>query len=481
MKRKIVYPAAIPQEVDVLDTNKNVLVAIGHVLQDMLGTGTLFSGLGCVPTGPAGMTVNVNPGRAYSLQSTDTGAYSSLAADARSLVKQGILLDLVNFSCPAPTTAGFSINYLIEAAFQEVDAGSTVLPYYNAANPAVAFSGPNGTGTSNTTYRDNTVQLQLKPGAAATTGSQVTPTPDAGFNGLWVVTVAFGAVTITSANISQFVGAPFLSAPLLQQIQQAVSMGQISGIYAVRGFSGVNNASNPTTQMDFSANAVALRNPTTGLFNTVVNTGVITNNTSLAGPVANGRDTASAFTTNTFIHYYFIWNGTTLATLSSASLPTTGPTLPAGYTSWAYLGGAYWNGTVIAAVRAKGAWWCYSAPVTVVNAGSATANTAITLTAAIPSNSVEFELDIPNLSVVSTSGGAYSATCVIGIEAGVDLYNAGLQGWGGNSLTFGISGAAKRFANISSGFNYRITNLGSSTAQQTSIRCTAYSVPNGGE
>ncbi|CAG9244902.1 gp53-like domain-containing protein [Paraburkholderia caribensis] len=220
MKRQTVYVGAVPLESDILQSNKNAFVAVGHVLQDMLGTSTLFSGLGCVPTGPAGMTVNVNPGRAYSLQATDTGPWSSLLADATPLMKQGILLAAQNFACPAPGTAGFSINYLIQGAFQEVDTGSTVLPYYNAANPAQAFNGPNGTGTSQTTARDNTVQLQLKAGVAATTGSQVTPTPDAGFTGLWVVTVAFGQVTITSTSIAQYAGAPFLPASLLAMIQQ---------------------------------------------------------------------------------------------------------------------------------------------------------------------------------------------------------------------------------------------------------------------
>jgi hypothetical protein len=226
MKRQTVYAGQVPLETDLLLTGKNVLTAIGHVLQDMLGTSTLFSGLACVPTAPAGMTVNVNPGRAYSLQAIDTGAWSSLSADAHQIMKQGILLDAQNFSCPAPGTAGFSINYLIQGAFQEVDTGSLVLPYYNASNPSQAYNGPNGTGTSQTTARDNTVQLQLKAGVAATTGSQITPTPDAGFNGLWVVTVPFGASTITSANISQYSGAPFLTASLLSMIQQ-------NGLYAV--------------------------------------------------------------------------------------------------------------------------------------------------------------------------------------------------------------------------------------------------------
>ncbi|MBR8182082.1 hypothetical protein KDW54_06675 [Burkholderia ambifaria] len=213
------YVGQVPLDTDLLSSNKNVLTAIGHVLQDMLGTSTLFSGLGCVPTSPAGMTVNVNPGRAYSLQAIDAGSYGSLGADAHQIVKQGILLDAVNFSCPAPTTAGFSINYLVQGAFQEVDTGSVVLPYYNASNPAQAYNGPNGTGTSQATARDNTVQLSLKIGVAATTGSQITPTPDAGFNGLWVITVPYGATTITSGNIAQYAGAPILPSSLLTSIQ----------------------------------------------------------------------------------------------------------------------------------------------------------------------------------------------------------------------------------------------------------------------
>lgn len=223
MDRKIIYAGQVPLETDLLGTNKSVLTAIGQVLQDMIGTSTLFSGLGCVPTSPASMTVNVNPGRAYSLQVIDAGAYSSLLADSHQIVKQGIVLDATNLACPAPTTSGFSINYLIQAAFQEVDTDSTVLPYYNADNPAQAYNGPNDTGASQATTRKDNIQLQVKNGVAATTGSQITPTPDAGFTGLWVVTVAFGATTITSGNITQYSGAPLLTASLLQMIQQGTS------------------------------------------------------------------------------------------------------------------------------------------------------------------------------------------------------------------------------------------------------------------
>ena len=42
----------------------------------------------------------------------------------------------------APTTAGQSISYLIEASFAEAASTAVALPYYNASNPSVAYSGP---------------------------------------------------------------------------------------------------------------------------------------------------------------------------------------------------------------------------------------------------------------------------------------------------------------------------------------------------
>lgn len=481
MKRQIVYPGAIPLETDILNTNKNGMIALGHVLQDMLGTSTLFSGLGCVPTSPAGMTVNVNPGRAYSYQATDSGAYSSLAADAHLIVKQGILLDAVNFACPAPTTAGFSISYLIEGAFQEVDAGSVVLPYYNASNPAQAYSGPNGTGTPNTTYRDNTVQLQLKAGVAATSGSQATPTPDAGFNGLWVVTVPYGATSITSAMISQYTGAPFLGSSLYSQIQAS---GPDTA--RIQGLIGKNNAATPNTQFDFSALGVTLRNPATGGTAVATNTGTITNNVALAGPVANGRDVAAAFTASQWLYFYFIWNPatSTLATISSAATPAVGPALPSGFTSWAYIGAIYYgSSSTLALGNFRGSWWNYQTVQGVVTNGSSTSVAAINVSTFVPPPSValEMELSISNLSILANSSGAYNVTCAISMESGTaTALQIGLQGGGTANGQFGAAGTGKRVANLSQGFNYALL-VGVGSGQLVSINVCGYNNANGGE
>jgi hypothetical protein len=214
MDRNLVYPGSIPLDSDLLSLNRNTMIALGALAQAVLGGGVVADGLACAPNG---MGVSVGPGSITQLSVLDTLAYGSLPADAATpLVKMGINLAATNFSLTAPTTAGQSINYLIQAALQEADAAAVVLPYYNAANPAQAFAGPNNAGTAQNTQRTQRVQLQLKAGAPAVTGSQATPPVDNGWAGLYVVTVSFGQASVSAANIVTLPTAPFLAFRLPQ-------------------------------------------------------------------------------------------------------------------------------------------------------------------------------------------------------------------------------------------------------------------------
>jgi len=223
--RQMVYPGAIPQDTDFLNTNKNVMVGLGYLMQAILGTSTAVDGLACTPTGPATLTVNVATGSIYSLAQIDATAYGSLPSDTvNQIVKQGIVIGTTNFACPAPSTSGQSVVYLIQAAYQDVDGGSTVLPYYNSSNPSVPYSGPGNLGTSQSTVRKGVCVLAVKTGVAATTGTQATPAPDAGYTGLWAITVANGQSTITSGNIAQLATAPFIT-PKLSSILATIQSG----------------------------------------------------------------------------------------------------------------------------------------------------------------------------------------------------------------------------------------------------------------
>ncbi|QMV32424.1 hypothetical protein 8G_00030 [Ralstonia phage Hyacinthe] len=218
--RVTTWPGAIPQELDIMRNGKYAMMGIAKLAAAMLGTSTVVNGLTASPTSPAGLTINVGPGEIYSLVNVDATAQSSLAADTtHSIMKSGILMDAVNLSCPAPGTVGQSINYLIQATYQDQDTDLTALPYYNASNPTQAWSGPNNSGTAQATTRKGIVVLSAKAGVAATTGSQTTPAADSGYTGLWVVTVANGQTTITAPNIVQATNAPILPSDLLHAIQ----------------------------------------------------------------------------------------------------------------------------------------------------------------------------------------------------------------------------------------------------------------------
>ena len=200
---------------DFLNSEKNTMTAIGMALQMILGTGTWVDGLNCTPTSPASLQVLVAQGSIVTFGNIDGTAYGDLGSDtAHQIVKQGIVIGNTTFTIAVPVTSGQSQKYLIQAEFQEVDTGSTVLPYYNSSNPSVAWNGPSNSGTSQNTLRKGECVLSLKAGTAATTGTEVAPTPDAGFTGLWVIDVANGATTVVSGNITRYPGAPFIDQKL---------------------------------------------------------------------------------------------------------------------------------------------------------------------------------------------------------------------------------------------------------------------------
>jgi hypothetical protein len=220
MDRQTVYPGQILPETVLLQMAKDSMIGAAKLSSALFGTSTIANGFAVTPTGPASLQVLVAPGEIYSLTSIDATAYSSLAADTtHSIMKQGILLDGLTLSCPAPGTTGQSINYLIQATYQDLDANPVLLPYYNSANPALPFSGIGNNGLTQNTSRKGVALVAVKAGASATTGSQTTPAPDAGYIGLYVVTVAFGQTTITSASISQYASAPLLPSGVVPAIQ----------------------------------------------------------------------------------------------------------------------------------------------------------------------------------------------------------------------------------------------------------------------
>ncbi len=220
MDRQIVYPGQSPADTDYLHMMKQAMVGLGNLAQTTIGTSTLFSGLACTPG--TGLHVAIGQGAVYFQEEVDATAYGSLGADANLLVKQGLTTG-ATLSTPAPGTTGQSINYLIEAQYQDVDANPVVLPFYDSSDPSIPYTGPSNSGAPSNTTRKGLCAVQVKAGTAASTGSQTTPSPDGGWTGLWVVTVPYGASSIVTGDIAEVDGAPLISETLTQKISQATA------------------------------------------------------------------------------------------------------------------------------------------------------------------------------------------------------------------------------------------------------------------
>jgi hypothetical protein len=221
--RVIVYDAALPQTTDILNTNKFGMISQAFFDRAVLGGATAVHGLLCAPTAPASLQVTVGDGSIYQLDEVDASAYGDLGTDANTILKQGILYSPVSLTITPPSTSGYSQVFLVQAILQDIDGGSEVVNYYNATTPSDPFSGPDNDGDPQYTTRTCVCTIVLKAGGAAPTGSQVTPSPDAGYTGLYEITVSNGQSTITSANIVQLPSAPFF--PTLPSIPSAVQDG----------------------------------------------------------------------------------------------------------------------------------------------------------------------------------------------------------------------------------------------------------------
>ena len=225
MDRVTVYSGEIPRTVDFLQAEQNTMVAIGKVLDAVIGTGNAVAGLACTPNSPAALNVLLAGGQVFQVESLEATSWSALNPDTTDqIVKQGIQLAQQTISLTPPATPGFSQVFLIEVQYADLDTGSTVLPYFNAANPSSPFSGPGNSGTAQNATRKGTVAVQTKAGTAAATGTQTPPATDAGWIGLWYVTLANGQSTITAGNIVQVPGAPFI-AMKLPQVPGAIQNG----------------------------------------------------------------------------------------------------------------------------------------------------------------------------------------------------------------------------------------------------------------
>lgn len=209
MDRAIVFDDEQINASDIDYSNLFPMIGLAKLAKAVFGDGPFINDLTCVPTGPASLDVILNPGEIYDLQAIDATAYGPISSDAREILKQGIMMDAVTLSFTTPATPGQSIDYLIQVIYQDADTDPESRPFFGGSPQTVD------------TIRRGYLTQNVKAGIPAATGTQVSPTPDAGYTGAWVVTVANGQTQINSGDINVYPGAPFISTKLADSLTEA--------------------------------------------------------------------------------------------------------------------------------------------------------------------------------------------------------------------------------------------------------------------
>lgn len=306
MDKTPIYPGAIPLDTNWLQPQRNTEIALGYLMQAAFGVSTLIDGLAVGPTSPASLAVSVGAGSIITMTTVDTltSGFGSLSVDNTDpLVKIGINSTATTMSAlTAPVTAGQSQNWLLEAKFLEADSLPIALPYYNPSNPAVPWTGPGNNLAAQNTLRSNRVQLQWVGGTAAATGTQSTPTPDAGWVGVAIVTVITNQTTITSSSIAAYSASPYVPTKLSAQRYRLTA--NLNLYVAATGGSDTANsgtsASSPFLTMQKAWNIIVNSLDLNG-FNVTVNVanGTYTNALTASGSVVGlGSGNAVSFVGN---------------------------------------------------------------------------------------------------------------------------------------------------------------------------------------
>lgn len=250
-----------------------------------------------------------------------------------------------------------------------------------------------------------------------------------------------------------------------------------------RNLVGINGST--ATQFAITADLVVLRNPSTE--QTLIVTAFAPNpshgvDIATPGPAANGRDQAAGFTPGFPIHIYAIGGGgQTPALIASENGPSGGPTLPASYTSWAYLvtliiksvsgefNTAYLNGNKVT---------FETATQPLLN-GSASTSTSQSFAASVPPQALTVDLQL-ELSIVGGAGKTLTyATANFGIAAATDgpvIQNSGGGAAAGDINLFDLPWT---IPNVNAQtFFYKVAAQSGTSTVVANAFCRGYTVPN---
>lgn len=253
-----------------------------------------------------------------------------------------------------------------------------------------------------------------------------------------------------------------------------------STLYGANNLTGNNDGTNPTTTFDITASSLMLLDPATGAITAIgnfsANCVVVGTQT---GAQLNGRDQAAGFAGNVFFHLYAIGGGgQTPGLIASLTGPPTGPTLPANYTSWAYLGTFLMNASAtLTKMYLRGREVYYDTAPEALAGGKTNTQTALPLTQFVPAIAETARLSY-QASAANSLSGSSSATVYFSVTSGGTIYQYTFDTPPNNSA--GIQSGIFDIPNLNQTLFYYGTPAQSGVAIPTvDVWVVGYRVPNG--
>lgn len=238
----------------------------------------------------------------------------------------------------------------------------------------------------------------------------------------------------------------------------------------------VANATASTAQ--FTATELVLRNSSGGSFLAES----ISVAPDLATSGANGLDTG-AEANSTWYYLYVIYNPTTATTAGLWSLSSTSPTLPSGYTYYALASCGYNNGSgnIVSAYQ-RGNRYCWRGLQNVLNAGTASSSTAVSVATVVPPIADDFTVSIRQFGCTATGAGVYDITLVIEGQTGIASHQQACYFQSvGNSVAQHQPGGFVILQYLATNFYYYLTVASSATAPTATLDVTGFTLPVGGQ
>ena len=199
-----------------------------------------------------------------------------------------------------------------------------------------------------------------------------------------------------------------------------------------------------------------------------------------AGPVIDGRDQNSAFSSGSWIHLWGIGKTDGSACHGLASASSTAPTLPTGYSFKAYLGAVRYDGSShLVKTSIVGCWAFYQAPADALGAATVpTSEQTLSLSAVVPPNALAVQINTV-IEAQAAGGGNIDTHLFLRFITGQNFHRVKMNS--GTVSLFLSASDSLRMPIVGQQIFWLYENATNVSSSAAGMWVQGYQLPNGGE